>query len=155
MIWKGAEILRNPTNADLARVLGIGDEIDPEARYDLIVIGSGPAGLAAAVYGASEGLKTLILESVATGGQAGMASRIENYLGFPAGFSGVRAGEPGLGAGGEIRRALRGSPRGHRPAPRGQTFVVTLADGEEISPAASSWRWAHATASSACRARPS
>ena len=89
VIWKGTEILRNPSNADLARVLGIGDVLDPEAHYDLIVVGSGPGGLAAAVYGASEGLKTLIVESVATGGQAGMASRIENYLGFPAGLSGV------------------------------------------------------------------
>ena len=71
VIWKGTEILRNPSNADLARVLGIGDELDPEANYDLIVVGSGPGGLAAAVYGASEGLKTLIVESVATGGQAG------------------------------------------------------------------------------------
>ena len=70
-------------------LLGIGDEIPPGGRYDLIVVGSGPAGLAAAVYGASEGLKTLILEAVATGGQAGMASRIENYLGFPAGLSGT------------------------------------------------------------------
>jgi len=88
VIWKGTQILRNPSNADLASLLGIGDEIPTGGRYDLVVVGSGPAGLAAAVYGASEGLKTLILEAVATGGQAGMASRIENYLGFPAGLSG-------------------------------------------------------------------
>jgi thioredoxin reductase (NADPH) len=89
VIWKGAEVLHNPSNAELALVLGLGLATLPTDRCDLIVVGAGPAGLAAAVYGASEGLDTLVLESVATGGQAGMASRIENYLGFPAGLSGI------------------------------------------------------------------
>jgi thioredoxin reductase (NADPH) len=132
VIWKGAEILRNPTNADLARVLGIGDELDPEAHYDLIVVGSGPGGLAAAVYGASEGLKTLIVESVATGGQAGMASRIENYLGFPAGLSGVELASRALiqadkfGASFAVPREAVALRRD------GHAFVVTLDDGDEI-----------------------
>src|SRR5215212_1651514 len=76
VIWKGTDILRNPTNAALGKLLGLGDELMPDEPCDLVVIGAGPAGLAAAVYGASEGLQTVVLEAVATGGQAGMASRI-------------------------------------------------------------------------------
>jgi thioredoxin reductase (NADPH) len=89
VIWKDAEVLHNPSNEDLALVLGLGVTALPTTRCDLIVVGAGPAGLASAVYGASEGLNTAVLEAVATGGQAGMASRIENYLGFPAGLSGI------------------------------------------------------------------
>src|SRR5215204_5418633 len=89
VIWKGTDVLRNPPNAALGQLLGLGDELVADALCDLVVVGAGPAGLAAAVYGASEGLQTVVLEAVATGGQAGMASRIENYLGFPAGLSGI------------------------------------------------------------------
>src|SRR5215216_1740688 len=87
-IWQGKDVLKNPTNAELARDIGL--KIDPplELVYDLVVVGAGPAGFGASVYGASEGLSTLALESVALGGQAGTSSRIENYLGFPAGLSG-------------------------------------------------------------------
>ena len=77
-----------PTNAELAARLGLNAEIDGKRVYDLIVVGAGPAGLAAAVYGASEGLSVLVLEAIAPGGQAGSSSRIENYLGFPLGISG-------------------------------------------------------------------
>jgi len=80
--------MRNPTNAELAARLGLNAEINGERVYDLIVVGAGPAGLAAAVYGASEGLSVLVLEAIAPGGQAGSSSRIENYLGFPLGISG-------------------------------------------------------------------
>ena len=132
VIWKGAEILRNPTNADLARVLGIGDELDPEAHYDLIVVGSGPGGLAAAVYGASEGLKTLIVESVATGGQAGMASRIENYLGFPAGLSGLELASRALVQADKFGASLAVPREAVALRRDGHAFVVTLDDGEEI-----------------------
>jgi thioredoxin reductase (NADPH) len=83
----GAE-LRNPSNGQLSRALGIGLELRPREEADLAVIGGGPAGLAAAVYGASEGLNTLVLEGSALGGQAGSSRRIENYLGFPGGISG-------------------------------------------------------------------
>jgi thioredoxin reductase (NADPH) len=78
----------NPTDAELAARLGLNAEIDGERVYDLIVVGGGPSGLAAAVYGASEGLNVLVLEAIAPGGQAGSSSRIENYLGFPLGISG-------------------------------------------------------------------
>jgi len=84
----GAE-LTNPTNGDVSRALGIGLELEARETVDLLVIGGGPAGLGAAVYGASEGLDTLVIESTALGGQAGSSRRIENYLGFPAGISGA------------------------------------------------------------------
>ncbi len=88
VIWQGKDVLKNPTNADLARVIGLEVDAPWELTYDLVVVGTGPAGLGAAVYGASEGLSTLALESIALGGQAGTSSRIENYPGFPAGLSG-------------------------------------------------------------------
>jgi thioredoxin reductase (NADPH) len=87
-IWQGTEVLKNPTNAELARAIGLDVEAPWQRTHDLVVVGAGPAGLGAAVYGASEGLSTLALESVALGGQASTSSRIENYLGFPAGLSG-------------------------------------------------------------------
>ncbi len=133
VIWKGAEILRNPSNADLARVLGIGDVLDPEAHYDLIVVGSGPGGLAAAVYGASEGLKTLIVESVATGGQAGMASRIENYLGFPAGLSGVELASRALLQAEKFGASIAVPREAVALRRDGHTYAITLDDGEEIA----------------------
>src|SRR3954452_4305491 len=80
--------LRAPSNGEISRALGIGLELAPREEVDLLVVGGGPAGLAAAVYGASEGLSTLVIESTALGGQAGASRRIENYLGFPAGISG-------------------------------------------------------------------
>jgi thioredoxin reductase (NADPH) len=81
-------VLRNPSAAQVARELGLRAEVDGQ-RFDLVVLGAGPAGLAAAVYGGSEGLRTLIVEAWGPGGQAGTSSRIENYLGFPTGISGV------------------------------------------------------------------
>jgi len=85
----GAEtVLRNPTNAQIADCLGFNETVDQTRVNDLVVVGAGPAGLAAAVYGASEGLSVMVLESNVPGGQAGSSSRIENYLGFPTGISG-------------------------------------------------------------------
>ncbi len=81
-------MLRNPTNQQIADCLGFNENIDAAHVRDLIVVGAGPAGLAAAVYGASEGLDVLVLEAGSPGGQAGSSSRIENYLGFPTGVSG-------------------------------------------------------------------
>lgn len=87
-ICHGEMVLRNPTNQQLADCLGMNESIDRSAVRDVVVIGAGPAGLAAAVYGASEGLDVLVVEAHAPGGQAGSSSRIENYLGFPTGISG-------------------------------------------------------------------
>ena len=85
----GGTDLLGPTNGELSRALGIGLELERRERVDLAIIGGGPAGLGAAVYGASEGLETLVIESYGLGGQAGTSRRIENYLGFPAGISGT------------------------------------------------------------------
>jgi thioredoxin reductase (NADPH) len=85
--------LRNPSNAELARAIGLRAPSSSETVWDLVVVGAGPAGLAASVYGASEGLTTTTLEAMATGGQAGTSSRIENYLGFPSGISGAELAE--------------------------------------------------------------
>jgi thioredoxin reductase (NADPH) len=88
LIWRGQRVLRNPTNAQIAECLGYNDAIDQAQIRDVVIVGAGPSGLAAAVYGASEGLDVLVVESTAPGGQAGSSSRIENYLGFPTGVSG-------------------------------------------------------------------
>ena len=88
VITEQGETLVEPTNAELAAMLGLSTSPSLE-MYELAVIGGGPAGLAAAVYGASEGLKTVLIEETTTGGQAGRSSRIENYLGFPTGVSGA------------------------------------------------------------------
>jgi thioredoxin reductase (NADPH) len=92
VIWRG-EVMRNPSNEQLARVVGLGARLPDRAGSDLLVVGAGPAGLAASVYGASEGLSTMTLDAVASGGQAGTSARIENYLGFPSGISGAELGE--------------------------------------------------------------
>jgi thioredoxin reductase (NADPH) len=88
LLLRSTAVLRNPSAAQVARELGLRAEIDGE-RFDLVVLGGGPAGLAAAVYGGSEGLRTLVVEAWAPGGQAGTSTRIENYIGFPTGISGI------------------------------------------------------------------
>ena len=88
VICRAKLVLRNPSNQEIADCLGFNDAIDRTLLRDVAIVGAGPAGLAAAVYGASEGLDVLMLETVAPGGQAGASSRIENYLGFPTGISG-------------------------------------------------------------------
>jgi thioredoxin reductase (NADPH) len=92
VLYGDQEVLRNPGNQDLAEAAGFSTTAD-EALYDLVVVGGGPAGLAAAVYASSEGLKTLVLEESAPGGQAACSSKIENYLGFPTGLSGGELAE--------------------------------------------------------------
>ena len=114
VICRGELVLRNPTNQAIADCLGYNDAIDRTKLRDLVVVGAGPAGLAAAVYAASEGLDVLVIESMAPGGQAGSSSRIENYLGFPSGISGeelaARAHTQAQKFGAEVliaRRAVR------------------------------------------------
>jgi thioredoxin reductase (NADPH) len=128
----GAE-LRHPTSGDVLRALGIGRELERREEVDLLVVGGGPAGLAAAVYGASEGLDTLVVESTALGGQAGSSRRIENYLGFPAGISGTEL---------TSRAVTQARKFGARPAtPYRAVFLeagegrhrVLLEDGHEIA----------------------
>jgi thioredoxin reductase (NADPH) len=88
LICRGRLVLRNPTNREIADCLGLNASVETREVRDLVIVGAGPSGLAAGVYGASEGLDVLVLESSAPGGQAGASSKIENYLGFPAGISG-------------------------------------------------------------------
>jgi thioredoxin reductase (NADPH) len=89
VLCPGGELLRNPTEGEVARCLGLVSPVDPQRTYDVAVVGAGPAGLSAAVYAASEGLSVLVLDRHAFGGQAGASMRIENYLGFPTGISGM------------------------------------------------------------------
>jgi len=89
VITCGEVVLKNPSNQQIADALGFNEAIDRTQVRDLVIVGAGPAGLAAAVYGASEGLDVLIVEATAPGGQAGASSKIENYLGFPTGIAGI------------------------------------------------------------------
>ena len=89
LLCPNGTVLKRPSDAEAGGCLGITPELDPNAVFDVAVVGAGPAGLAAAVYGASEGLSVLVLDSRAFGGQAGASARIENYLGFPTGISGL------------------------------------------------------------------
>jgi thioredoxin reductase (NADPH) len=93
VIWRKDCVLRNPSNIELARAIGLPAPAPSSEVLDLLIVGAGPAGLAAAVYGASEGLATMLIDSIATGGQAALSTRIENYLGFPAGLSGAELAE--------------------------------------------------------------
>src|SRR6187431_767015 len=88
LICRGQVVLRNPNNQEIADCLGFNESIDQTQARDLVIVGAGPSGLAAAVYGASEGLDVVVLETSSPGGQAGSSSKIENYLGFPTGISG-------------------------------------------------------------------
>jgi thioredoxin reductase (NADPH) len=124
VICRGVEVLRNPTNAELAAALGLRASVKPDAAADLLIVGGGPAGLAAAVYGSSEGLETVLLEAVAPGGQAGTASRIENYLGFPAGISGAELAE---------RAEVQARKFGARIVVPADATALTLESGDEIT----------------------
>jgi thioredoxin reductase (NADPH) len=113
VLCRGAVVLKNPSNEEVAACLGMNQQIDDHRVRDLIVVGAGPAGLAAAVYAASEGLDVLVLETGTPGGQAGSSSKIENYLGFPTGISGLalaaRARVQAQKFGAEIRTAYSAS----------------------------------------------
>lgn len=133
VIWRGQEVLRNPGNDELARVIGLAEPSVAGSDYDVVVVGAGPAGLAAGVYAASEGLSVVVLDAVAAGGQAATSSRIENYLGFPGGISGAELAE---------RATLQARKFGARiTVPASVTaldahdgfHLIRLADGTEIA----------------------
>jgi thioredoxin reductase (NADPH) len=132
----GGTELHGPSNGELSRALGIGLELAPREEVDLLVVGGGPAGLGAAVYAASEGLDTLVLERTVLGGQAGFSRRIENYLGFPAGIGG---GELTSRA---VTQARKFGARTATPyvatslKPDGGRHLVRVEDGNEIAASA-------------------
>jgi thioredoxin reductase (NADPH) len=125
--------LHNPSNGELSRALGIGLALAPREEVDLLIVGGGPAGLGAAVYGASEGLDTLIVESGGIGGQAGASRRIENYLGFPAGISGTELTSRAATQARKFNARLASPYRAQALEPGVERHVVTLEDGNEIA----------------------
>jgi thioredoxin reductase (NADPH) len=128
----GAE-LRNPTNGELSRALGIGRELARREEADLLIVGGGPAGLGAAVYGASEGLDTLIIEGAVLGGQAGTSRRIENYLGFPAGISGTELSSRAISQARKFGARAATPYRAQALEPGADRHVVKLEGGKEIA----------------------
>jgi thioredoxin reductase (NADPH) len=128
----GAE-LRNPSTGEVSRALGIGLELAPREEVDLIVIGGGPAGLGAAVYGASEGLHTLVVEGTALGGQAGSSRRIENYLGFPAGISGSELTSRAVSQARKFSARTATPYRAISLEPGGERHTVRLEEDHEVS----------------------
>jgi thioredoxin reductase (NADPH) len=133
LICRGDAVLRNPSNRRIAECLGFNDAIDAAKARDVVIVGAGPAGLAAAVYAASEGLDVLVLETNAPGGQAGSSSRIENYLGFPTGISGQeltgRAYAQARKFGAQIMIARGASEL----ACDGKAYAVQMADGPRVA----------------------
>ncbi|MGH9290704.1 MAG: FAD-dependent oxidoreductase [Acidimicrobiales bacterium] len=125
-------VLRRPTPGELGQFLGLTIANLPDRRFDLVVVGGGPAGLAAAVYGASEGLRTLGLDAVAVGGQAGHATRIENYLGFPTGISGAELTQRAVVQAGKFGASLAGPCAATQLRDEAGHLVVQLADGTEV-----------------------
>ena len=132
LICRGDVVLRNPSNSQIAACLGFNESIDPAQVRDLVIVGAGPAGLAAAVYAASEGLDVLVIELHAPGGQAGASSKIENYLGFPTGISGqalmARAGNQArkFGAKIAVAQAARKLDCSKRP------YAIEMDDGTRL-----------------------
>ncbi len=129
----GGAVLENPSNGELLRALGIGLELAPREEVDLLVLGGGPAGLGAAVYGASEGLSTLVIEGTVLGGQAGTSRRIENYLGFPAGIAGSELTGRAIQQARKFGARMATPYRARSLAVCEDRHVVTLDDGKEVA----------------------
>ena len=132
VITSGA-VLRGPTPGTLAEYLGLTLESLPDRCFDLVIVGGGPAGLAAAVYGASEGLHTLGLEKIGVGGQAGSTSRIENYLGFPTGISGGDLTRRAFIQAEKFGASLTAPCEATSLREDGGHLVLTLSDGTEVA----------------------
>jgi thioredoxin reductase (NADPH) len=129
----GGGELHRPTNGELSRALGIGLELGPREEVDLLVVGGGPAGLGAAVYGASEGLDTLVIESTVLGGQAGSSRRIENYLGFPAGISGTELTSRAVSQARKFGARTATPYRAQALEPGDERHLIRLEEGNEIA----------------------
>src|SRR5438876_3831953 len=137
VLCPNGRMLRNPSEVELARCIGLVRPIDPSNVYDVAIIGAGPAGLAAAVYAASEGLSVLVLDSRAFGGQAGASARIENYLGFPTGIAGMalmaRAYNQAEKFGAEMTIPDEVVSLQDHSTSRGERFSLDLRHGERVS----------------------
>ncbi|HEV7400125.1 MAG TPA: FAD-dependent oxidoreductase [Solirubrobacterales bacterium] len=133
VLLPGGVELRRPSNGQLSRALGIGLELEQREEVDLLVIGGGPAGLGAAVYGASEGLDTLVIESTVLGGQAGTSRRIENYLGFPAGISGSELTSRAVSQARKFGARTATPYRARELTLGSDRHTVTLEEGNEIT----------------------
>ena len=133
VVFVSGAVLRRPTPGELAAYLGLTLDSIPERCFDLVVVGGGPAGLAAAVYGASEGLRTLLVERVAVGGQAGTSSRIENYLGFPTGISGADLTERAVVQAEKFGARLTSPCTAAALREQGGHLVVHLSDGTDVA----------------------
>jgi thioredoxin reductase (NADPH) len=125
--------LRAPSTGQVSRALGIGRELSPREQVDLLVVGAGPAGLGAAVYGASEGLDTLVVDSTTLGGQAGFSRRIENYLGFPAGITGNELTSRAVIQARKFNARLATPYRAISFEPGNGRHLVRLQEGHEIA----------------------
>jgi thioredoxin reductase (NADPH) len=137
VLCPNGELLRNPTEHQLARCLGLSRAIDRDTLYDVAIVGAGPAGLGTAVYAASEGLKVVVLDSRAFGGQAGASARIENYLGFPTGIRGLalmgRAYAQAQKFGAEMAIPEEVKTLAEQSSGNAKRFQLVLADGDTVS----------------------
>jgi len=129
----GGVELRGPSTGQVSRALGIGRELAPREEVDLVVIGGGPAGLGAAVYGASEGLATLVVEGTGLGGQAGSSRRIENYLGFPAGITGSELTSRAVSQARKFGARTATPYRAVSLEPEGDRYLVRLEENHEVA----------------------
>jgi thioredoxin reductase (NADPH) len=129
----GGRELHGPSAGQVSRALGIGRELAPRENVDLVIVGGGPAGLGAAVYGASEGLETLVVESTALGGQAGSSRRIENYLGFPAGITGTELTGRAVTQARKFKARTASPYRAVSLKPGNGRHLVRLEEGHEIA----------------------
>jgi len=125
-------VLKNPSNQEIADALGFNAAIDQTQVRDLVIVGAGPAGLAAAVYGASEGLDVLVVESTAPGGQAGASSRIENYLGFPTGIKGIELAARATNQALKFGTQLMVGPAARRLACDKMPYALEIGDGQRL-----------------------
>jgi thioredoxin reductase (NADPH) len=133
VLMRGGEVLRNPSITQLARAAGFGTGVVPRKTFDVAVVGAGPAGLAASVYGASEGLTTAVLDAIGVGGQIGTTSRIENYLGFPVGVSGEEFAERSLVQALRFGATLLVPTTAAGLTARGDDHVIRLGNGDELA----------------------
>jgi thioredoxin reductase (NADPH) len=135
VIWRD-QVLRNPTNSEFGKLFGLRHPSSASDVRDFVIVGSGPAGLAAAVYAASEGLTTVVFDAVATGGQAGTSPRIENYFGFPAGISGAELAERGVVQAEKFGAQINVPAEAVSLDSRDGQYAIGLDDGTEVACAA-------------------